>query len=86
MGEVSYPLVGALLIGAIPGVVVGAKLGSRASDRVLRPVLVAVLLLTGLKLLGAPTVLIAGLFGLAIALGLLTALWNPLQRALRRHV
>jgi uncharacterized membrane protein YfcA len=42
---------GALLIGSIPGIIVGSLLGSRSSDAVLRPILAVTLLVVGGRLL-----------------------------------
>ena len=49
-GSISFGLVGSLLLGAIPGVFVGAQLSARAPARLVRPVLFLVLLSSGLKL------------------------------------
>ena len=57
LGDFELGLTTSLLIGALPGVYVGARLSARAPDRVIRPVLVVVLAASGLKLLGAPTAL-----------------------------
>ena len=51
-GKVKFGLVGWLLIGAAPGVWIGSQLSSRTPDRVVRPILVVVLLMTGMRLLG----------------------------------
>lgn len=51
LGAFSFTTVLGLLVGAIPGVLVGAHLSARTSDRLLRPALALVLLSTGLKLL-----------------------------------
>jgi uncharacterized membrane protein YfcA len=51
MGSVDFVLMGALLIGSIPGIIVGSLLGSRSSDAVLRPVLAATLLVVAVRLL-----------------------------------
>lgn len=60
-GSVEFGLTAALLVGGIPGVWVGAHLSSRANTAIVRPALVAVLLLSGAKLLGASNpVLLAG--------------------------
>jgi hypothetical protein len=40
-----------VLVGAIPGVFIGAHISARANDRYIRPVLVAVLAISALKLL-----------------------------------
>ncbi|BDI29740.1 UPF0721 transmembrane protein YjnA [Capsulimonas corticalis] len=50
-GDVDYGLVASLLIGAIPGVLLGGMLSSRLPERALRPTLGTVLLLSGLKIL-----------------------------------
>jgi uncharacterized membrane protein YfcA len=49
-GDVSFGLTGSILLGALPGVYAGARLSSRAPDRVVRPALFLVLLTSGLKL------------------------------------
>jgi len=51
IGSVDLSLLGALLIGSIPGVIIGSLLSARATDRVLRPVLAATLVLVGWNLL-----------------------------------
>jgi uncharacterized membrane protein YfcA len=51
IGGVDFMLLGNLLIGSIPGVVLGSMLSSRAPDKLLRPALAAVLLFSGFKLL-----------------------------------
>jgi uncharacterized protein len=50
-GEVQVAVVGALLLGAFPGVWIGSHVSSRAPDHVVRPALATVLVATGLKLL-----------------------------------
>ena len=50
-GSIDVGLTANLLLGAIPGVLVGGRLGLRLPERVLRPTLGAVLLISGLKLL-----------------------------------
>ena len=44
MGSVDFALMLALLVGSIPGIIVGSLLGGRARDNVLRPVLALTLL------------------------------------------
>ena len=51
IGTVNFELLAALLIGSIPGIILGSLIGSRAPDRVLQPLLAGVLTLVGLKLL-----------------------------------
>lgn len=50
MGDVNPKLLVALLCGSVPGIVAGSLLTPRMSDRVLRPILAAVLVLVGVKL------------------------------------
>ena len=52
IGDVNPVLLVNLLIGSLPGVVIGSLLSSRSPDHVLRPVLAVVLLISGYKLLG----------------------------------
>ena len=50
-GDIRLGLTISLLVGALPGVYVGARLSARAPERVVRPTLLVVLLTSGLKLL-----------------------------------
>jgi len=50
LGSVDFALLLSLLAGSVPGIIVGSLLSSRASERVLRPVLAGTLLLVGGKL------------------------------------
>lgn len=58
-GDVELGLTASLLVGALPGVYIGARVSSRAPDQVIRPILAAVLIVSGLKMLGAPTEAVA---------------------------
>lgn len=51
LGEVKPLMLGALLLGSIPGVIAGSLLAPRMPDRYLRPALAAVLAAAGLKML-----------------------------------
>ena len=51
MGSVDFTLMASLLIGSIPGIIVGSLLSSRASDTLLRPVLAITLLIVSIRLL-----------------------------------
>ena len=53
-GEFHLGLTASVLVGALPGVWAGAHISSRAGDHYIRPVLVAVLVVIGLKLLDVP--------------------------------
>jgi uncharacterized membrane protein YfcA len=52
-GDFQLALTASILIGAIPGVFIGAQLSSRAPDHIIRPALIIVLLASASKLLGA---------------------------------
>src|SRR5690606_3169924 len=52
IGDVDPILLGNLLIGSFPGVIIGSYMSSRATDKWLRPALAAVLIVSGLRLLG----------------------------------
>jgi hypothetical protein len=58
-GDFKFALTASILIGAIPGVFLGAQLSSRAPDSVIRPALIIVLLASSAKLLGASNLLAA---------------------------
>jgi len=63
-----------VLLGAIPGVYIGAHISSRASDRFIRPVLIAVLVISSVKLLGASNgVLLATTIASVVAVASWTA-------------
>jgi len=51
-GDVDVALVGSLLVGAIPGVLIGGYACQKLPEQALRPALATVLLATGLKILG----------------------------------
>jgi uncharacterized membrane protein YfcA len=51
LGSIDWGLLGALLVGSVPGVVAGSLLVPRVPERVLRPVLALVLLAAGSKLI-----------------------------------
>jgi uncharacterized membrane protein YfcA len=51
IGQVNLVLLLSLLVGSIPGVIIGSLLATRTPDRVLRPILASTLALVGAKLL-----------------------------------
>lgn len=77
-GDVELDLTASLLIGALPGVYLGARASSRAPQGLLRKVLVFVLLASGLKLVGLPN----DVLGVVLILGAALAplLWAVLRR------
>jgi uncharacterized membrane protein YfcA len=73
-GDVEFGIAGALMVGAIPGVILGARISSRAPDRLIRPILVVVLAASGAKLLEAPDWLVLGFLGAAVLVGVVWAI------------
>lgn len=74
-GSFELGLTVSILVGSIPGIFVGARLSSRAPDYVVRPSLVVVLLVSALKLLGAPGTVLAFAAPIALTGGVGYALW-----------
>lgn len=73
-GDFKLGLTASILIGSIPGVFLGARFSSRAPDHVIRPALVVVLLVSGLKLVGMANKSLAIIAPAAIVLGVVYAL------------
>jgi uncharacterized membrane protein YfcA len=69
-GDFQLPVTASILLGSIPGIYIGARFSSRASDRVIRPLLTLTLAASGLKLLGTSTgsvaIVAAALAGLSV--------------------
>ncbi len=74
-GSFKMGLTASILIGSVPGVFIGARFSSRAPDYVIRPALVVVLLLSGLKLIGASNMILAGVAPFAVGVGVSYAFW-----------
>ena len=53
IGSVDWYIVGALLLGSLPGISIGSYLATRISDRFLLPVLASILVLIGLRLIAS---------------------------------
>jgi uncharacterized membrane protein YfcA len=60
-GDFDFDVTSSLLVGALPGVYVGAKLSSRAPGGIIRRLLALVLFASGLKLLGLDTTVLGWL-------------------------
>lgn len=77
-GHVSLPLTTSIVIGAVPAVLVGSALSSRAPDHILRPIITLVILASGLKYAGMGTTDLGWAIVAAIAVG--AAGWLVLRR------
>jgi uncharacterized protein len=78
-GDLKLDLAGAVLIGSVPGVLIGARISSRAPGGIVRAALVIVLLASALKLLDVPTAAVGVITGVAV----LVAVALPLVRRFR---
>jgi uncharacterized protein len=83
-GEFVFGLTGSLLLGSIPGVIIGAHISSRAPDAFIKPVLALVLTLTGLKLLGVANGVLLTILAAAVVAGFVTFLVR--RRTARRAI
>jgi hypothetical protein len=84
-GDFQLTLTAALVVGSVPGVLIGAVLSSRAPGGIIRAALCVVLVASGLKLLGAPTVAVAASVAAMLVVGL-PAWWISRRRLLTRPV
>lgn len=57
-GDFHFGVTASILVGSLPGIYIGARFSSRASDRVIKPLLGVVLVASALKLLGASDVVV----------------------------
>ena len=71
VGNVDLPAMGWLLVGSVPGVLVGSQVSVGLPDTVLRFALAAILALSGLKLLDVPYANALVIFSLAVGLAAL---------------
>jgi uncharacterized membrane protein YfcA len=73
-GDVSFAIAGSLMVGAIPGVLIGARISSRAPDRIIRPILIVVLIASAAKLLNVPNEWLLGFLAAAVLVGVVISL------------
>lgn len=81
-GDFQANVTASILLGSVPGIYVGARFSSRASDRAIRPLLAVVLTASALKLLGASNWAVASTAGL-MAIGSLAHYNLVVQRGAR---
>src|SRR5579863_2559145 len=67
-GNVALGLTSSIIIGSVPAVIVGSLLSSRSNGYLLRRVITAVVLLSGLKYVGVPTDWLGVIAGLEVVL------------------
>jgi len=79
-GDLQLDIAGAVLIGSIPGVLIGARVSSRAPVALVRTALVVVLLASALKLLDVATATVGIVAGAAIVVAVAVPLINRARR------
>jgi uncharacterized membrane protein YfcA len=84
-GDLQFPLAGAILLGSIPGVLIGARLSSRAPGDIVRAALVVVLLASAAKLFGLGTTLVLGVVVAAAVCAAIGLVVLPRRAALARQ-
>jgi uncharacterized protein len=85
LGKVDMHAMAWLLVGSIPGVLIGSQIGIGLPDRPLRAALATTLVLSGVKVAGVPEsswIIVGALMAGALALGA----WKVAQRESRRPV
>jgi uncharacterized membrane protein YfcA len=80
-GDLHLDIAAAVLLGSIPGVLLGARISSRAPAAVVRPALVIVLLASALKLLDVSTEVVGAVSAAAVVI----AVGVAVVRLRRRH-
>ena len=82
-GHIDFELAGALIVGSVPGVYLGARISARAPDGIVRPVLIFVLIASALGLLfNNDNAGLAWILVVVAATGV--PLWGAVDAALRR--
>jgi uncharacterized membrane protein YfcA len=84
-GDFQLGLSASILVGSIPGVFVGALFSTRAPDHVIRPALMVVLLVSSLKLLGAPTSIVAAAGAVSAVVGIVYAVRRSRENRERKR-
>jgi hypothetical protein len=79
-GDLQLDIAAAVLVGSIPGVLIGARISSRAPAGLVRAALVVVLLASALKLLDVPTPVVGAILT-AIAIGVAGRMRRPAEDA-----
>jgi uncharacterized membrane protein YfcA len=80
-GDLKLDIAGAVLVGSIPGVLIGSRISSRAPATLVRAALVVVLLASALKLLTVPTTTVGIVLGIAVGAALAAGLIARRRRA-----
>ncbi|MCU7729023.1 sulfite exporter TauE/SafE family protein [Actinoplanes sp. KI2] len=79
-GDLKLDLAAAVLIGSIPGVLIGSRISSRAPAGLVRSALVIVLLASALKLFNVPTAAVGLISGAAVVVAVALGVTGRLRR------
>jgi uncharacterized membrane protein YfcA len=82
-GDLKLDLAAAVLLGSIPGVLIGSRISSRAPAGLVRSALVIVLLASALKLFDVPTAAVGIISGAAVVIAVALGLTGRLRRGQR---
>ena len=87
-GALDISIIGSVLVGAIPAVMVGAHFSSKSADRYIRPVLVAVLTISSLGLLGVSNgwLLTTAIAAIVILIAVFARMYRDEQRLRARAI
>jgi hypothetical protein len=80
-GDLKLDLAAAVLIGSVPGVLIGSRISSRAPAGLIRSALVIVLLASALKLFDVPTAAVGIISGAAVVVAVALGVTGRLRRA-----
>ncbi len=76
LGEIDIAVVVSLLIGQIPGVLIGSRMSTRYDGHLLRYLLIVILAVTALKLLGVASSLFAGTVAIIATIVVGSMMWR----------
>ncbi|MBU2666842.1 sulfite exporter TauE/SafE family protein [Actinoplanes bogorensis] len=79
-GDLHLDLAAAVLIGSIPGVLIGSRISSRAPGGLVRAALVIVLLASAMKLFDLPTTVVGIVSGAAVVVAVAIGLYNKTRQ------
>lgn len=80
-GDLHLDIAGAVILGSIPGVLLGSRISSRAPGGLVRTALVIVLLASALKLFDLPTTVVGAVAGTAVLIAAGLALATRLRKS-----
>jgi uncharacterized membrane protein YfcA len=84
-GDLHLDLAASVLIGSVPGVLIGSRISSRAPAGLVRTALVIVLLASALKLFNLPTTVVGVVSGAAVLVAVVIAIVKPRVRPQPEH-